>query len=153
MFGVSIVPAGTRLRIITHPTAQAVGYFQPVPPGRGHVRELLKLNGVCGARSSSNSRVFIPWLELATLKLKIQGGTNMGQDTRRVKDEDATGRNLPDADGTVSDEDVNAIADKGEGKTGQDHSLDNYGETFPDHGVGGVQNESDPARSRAHIVD
>jgi len=77
----------------------------------------------------------------------------MGQDARREKDEDMTGRDLPNADGTVSDEDMNAINDAGHGKTGQDHSLDNYGETFPDHGVGGVQNESDPTSDIAHIVD
>jgi len=78
----------------------------------------------------------------------------MGQNARREKDEDATGRDLPDADGMVSDEDVNAIDDHGSGKkTGQDHSLDNYGDTFPDHGVGGIQNESDPTSDIAHIVD
>ena len=77
----------------------------------------------------------------------------MGQDARRKKDEDATGRDLPNADGTVSDEDVNAVTDRGKGKTGQDHSLDNYGETFPDDGVGSVQNESDPTSDIAHIVD
>ena len=77
----------------------------------------------------------------------------MGQDAVRRKDEELTGRDLPNADGTVSDEDVNAIADKAKGKTGQDHSLDNYGETFPDDGVGGVQNESDPTSDIAHIVD
>ncbi|HUR99366.1 MAG TPA: hypothetical protein VMZ26_14975 [Pyrinomonadaceae bacterium] len=77
----------------------------------------------------------------------------MGQESRRIKDEDATGRDLPGGDGTVSDEDVNAIDDKGGRKTGQDHSLDNYGETFPDHGVGAVQNESDPTSDIAHIVD
>jgi hypothetical protein len=77
----------------------------------------------------------------------------MGQDARPKKDEELTGTDLPNADGTVSDEDVNAISDQGRGPTGQDHSLDNYGETFPDDGVGGVQNESDPTSDAAHIVD
>ena len=77
----------------------------------------------------------------------------MGQNAARRKDEELTGRDLPNADGFVSDEDVNAIDDKGRGKTGQDHSLDNYGETFPDHGVGSVQNEHDPTSDIAHIVD
>ena len=77
----------------------------------------------------------------------------MGQDARLKKDEELTGTDLPNADGTVSDEDVNAIGDKGRGKTGQDRSLDNYGETFPDDGVGGVQDESDPTTDIAHIVD
>ena len=77
----------------------------------------------------------------------------MGQDAVKRKDEELTGKDLPNADGTVSDEDVNAIANEGKGKTGQDHSLDNYGDTFPDGGVGGVQNESDPTSDIAHIVD
>ena len=77
----------------------------------------------------------------------------MGQNAIREKDEDATGRDLPNADGMVSDEDVNAIDDDGRGKTGQDHSLDDHGEMFPDHGVGNVQNESDPTSDIAHIVD
>lgn len=77
----------------------------------------------------------------------------MGQDVRRQKDEELTGTDLPNADGTVSDEDVDAIDDRGRGKGGQDHSLDNYGDTFPEGGVGGVQNESDPTTDIAHIVD
>jgi len=78
----------------------------------------------------------------------------MGQGQQRRKDEDATGRDLPNADGQVSTEDVNAIDDKGRGKkTGQDHSLENYGETMPDSGVGAVQNESDRGRSMASIDD
>ena len=77
----------------------------------------------------------------------------MGQETTRKKDEEATGRDLPNADGGVSDEDVNAIDDQGTGKTGQDHSLDDYGDTFPDDGVGGIQNESDSTSDIAHIVD
>ena len=73
----------------------------------------------------------------------------------RKKDESATGRDLPDADGTVSDEDVDAIGQKDrEGKpTGQDHSTENYGDTFPDHGVGAVQNENDPTSDVARIDD
>ena len=78
----------------------------------------------------------------------------MGQNPQRRKDEEATGRDLPNADGMVSDEDVAAIDDKGTGKkTGQDHSLDNYGETMPDEGVGAVQNEFDRGRSAANISD
>ena len=76
----------------------------------------------------------------------------MGQ-PRPKKDEELTGKDLPNADGTVSDEDVNAIGDKGRGKTGQDHSLDNYGDTTPDDGVGGVQDSSDTTTDIAHIVD
>ena len=78
----------------------------------------------------------------------------MGQTPQRKKDESATGRDLPNADGQVSTEDVSAIKDDGKGKkTGQDHSLDNYGETMPDSGVGAVQNESDRGRSMASIDD
>jgi hypothetical protein len=77
----------------------------------------------------------------------------MGQDARRQKDEELTGRDLPNADGIVSDEDVNAIDDEGRGKTGQDHSLDNYEETLPDGGVGAVQDGSDTTNDVAHIVD
>lgn len=75
----------------------------------------------------------------------------MGQET---KDTIETGRNLPNADGNVSDEDVNAITDDGSGKpTGQDHSLENYGESMPDSGVGAVQNSSDTTSDIAHIED
>ena len=56
------------------------------------------------------------------------------------KNTTATGRNLPDSDGMVSDEDVNAIDDDGTGKpTGQDHSLEDYEKTMPTSGVGAVQ--------------
>jgi hypothetical protein len=75
----------------------------------------------------------------------------MGQET---KDTIETGRNLPDADGNVSDEDVNAIDDDGSDKpTGQDHSLENYGESMPDSGVGAVQNANDTTSDIAHIDD
>lgn len=77
----------------------------------------------------------------------------MGQDAVKRKDEELTGRNLPNADGAVSDEDVKAIDDRGEGRTGQDHSLDNYGRAAPDEGVGAVQNANDTTSDIAHIVD
>ena len=77
----------------------------------------------------------------------------MGQDPRRKKDEEATGRDLPNADGMVSDEDVSAITDRGKGKTGQDHSLDNLDNRMPNEGVGAVQDSSDTTSDRAHIVD
>lgn len=74
----------------------------------------------------------------------------MGQETLRKKDEDATGRDLPNGDGTVSDEDVNAITDDGSGKkTGQDHSTDNHEQTMPTGGVGSVQNSSDTTTDMA----
>ena len=78
----------------------------------------------------------------------------MGQGQQRKKDEEATGRDLPNADGQVATEDVNAFDDKGRGKkTGQDHSLDNYGETMPDTGVGAVQDNSDRTSDVARIRD
>ena len=77
----------------------------------------------------------------------------MGQDARRKKDEELTGRDLPNADGVVSDEDVNAIDNEGRGKTGQDHSLDNHEDTLPDGGVGAVQDASDTTSDIAHTVD
>jgi hypothetical protein len=78
----------------------------------------------------------------------------MGQEPQRRKDEDATGRDRPNADGQVSTEDVNAINDKGSGKeTGQDHSLDNYGETMPDDGVAAVQKRFDTTSGVARVED
>ena len=73
----------------------------------------------------------------------------MGQDVQRRKDEELTGRDLPNADGMVSDEDVNAIHDKGNGKTGQDHSMDR--DSIVDGGVGGVQDSSDTTSDIASI--
>ena len=68
----------------------------------------------------------------------------MGQEPLRKKDESATGRDLPNAEGQVSDEDLNSINETGKGKkTGQDHSTENYYETGPDEGVGSVQDRSD----------
>ena len=63
-----------------------------------------------------------------------------------------TGHDLPNADGQVSDEDVAAIdGPDGRIKGGKDHSLENYGETMPDHGVGGVQDHSDTGSDIARI--
>jgi hypothetical protein len=61
------------------------------------------------------------------------------ENTQLKKDEELTGRNLPDGDGTVSDEDVHAIDGKSDKPTGQDHSTENYGETMPTEGVGAIQ--------------
>ncbi len=67
-----------------------------------------------------------------------------------------TGRNAPDGDGTVSDEDMKALEGgvnaKG-GPTGQDHSTENYGESEPTGGVGGVQDYSDTTSDIARIED
>jgi hypothetical protein len=80
------------------------------------------------------------------------------RDVFNTADEDLdSGRNLPDGDGTVSDEDVQAVARGGvnnkKGKTGQDHSLENYEDSEPDGGVGGVQDYSDTSSDIARIKD
>ncbi|MCY7377140.1 MAG: hypothetical protein LH472_14365 [Pyrinomonadaceae bacterium] len=72
----------------------------------------------------------------------------------REKDTTATGRDIPGGDGTVSDEDFNAIDDDGAGKkTGQDHSTENREDMMPTSGVGAIQNSSDTASDIAHIKD
>jgi hypothetical protein len=73
----------------------------------------------------------------------------MGQET---KDTIETGSNLPDSDGTVSDEDVNAISgDGGDKPTGQDHSTEDHEKTIPTEGVGGIQDSSDTTSDVARI--
>ncbi|MEP6900819.1 MAG: hypothetical protein ABJA66_03655 [Actinomycetota bacterium] len=68
-----------------------------------------------------------------------------------------TGRNLPDGDGTVADEQLKAVERGGvnakKGKTGQDHSLENYEDSEPTEGVGSIQNYSDTGSDIAHIED
>ncbi len=74
--------------------------------------------------------------------------------TTGKKGEELTGSDVPGGDGTVSDEDVNAISDDGGDKpTGQDHSLEDYEKTMPTDGVGGVQDQSDTMSDIAHIED
>ena len=73
---------------------------------------------------------------------------------RPEHDGNQTGRNLPDGDGDVGDEQVNAIegglADR---PTGQDHSTEGHERTEPTGGVGGAQDDSQPTKSRAAIDD
>lgn len=70
------------------------------------------------------------------------------------KNTTATGRDLPDGDGTISDEDVNAIDDDRSGKPiGQDHSLENYEDSMPTGGVGAIQNSSDTSTDIVHFAD
>jgi hypothetical protein len=74
------------------------------------------------------------------------------ENRRNEKDTIKTGSDLPNADGNVSDEDVNKITEDGSDKpTGQDHSTENYGETMPRDGVGAIQNHSDTESDVAHI--
>jgi len=77
-------------------------------------------------------------------------------DTYRTDEKETidTGSNLPHGDGTVSDEDVNAIDDQGEGKPiGQDHSTENREDSMPTSGVGAIQNSSDTTSDIARIAD
>lgn len=70
------------------------------------------------------------------------------------KDTTLTGSNKAHGDGTVSDEDVKAIDDQGEGKPiGQDHSLENYEDSMPTGGVGAIQNSNDTTSDVARIAD
>ncbi len=62
------------------------------------------------------------------------------------------GSDLPNGDGGVGDEQVNAIDDDGTGKkTGQDHSTDTQDRAEPTDGVGGVQDSSDTMSDVARI--
>ncbi|MGC2238474.1 MAG: hypothetical protein WA584_20130 [Pyrinomonadaceae bacterium] len=77
----------------------------------------------------------------------------MAQETQEREDEQ-TGSDIPGGDGTISDEDVNAIDDDGSGKaTGQDHSTENRENQMPDSGVGAVQDSSDTGSDAARIDD
>ena len=78
------------------------------------------------------------------------------EDTYRTdrKETIDTGTNLPHGDGTVSDEDVNAIDDDGSGKPiGQDHSMENRENMMPTSGVGAIQNSNDTTSDVARIAD
>jgi hypothetical protein len=70
----------------------------------------------------------------------------------RKKDESATGRDIPGGDGTVGDEQVNAISEKGTDKpTGQDHSTQRHETQDPTSGVGAVQRSSDTTSDNVHL--
>jgi hypothetical protein len=84
-----------------------------------------------------------------------QSETNLERErtSERKKDESATGRDIPGGDGTVGDEQVDAIGGRHINRTtGQDHSTDHPETSDPDHGVGEFQDreniESDIARIR-----
>ncbi len=66
-----------------------------------------------------------------------------------------TGSNEAHGDGTVSDEDVNAIdPNHDDGKPiGQDHSLENYEDSEPRDGVGAIQSGTLIKENVAHIKD
>ena len=78
----------------------------------------------------------------------------MQQQENRKHDDLQTGHDLPNSDGTVSDEDVKIIGGPDKRPTGgKDHSLDNYADKIPDDGVGGVQRRSDTTTDIADISD
>ena len=91
--------------------------------------------------------------------MQQSSNNNDQQATPRQREEDERyGRDIPGGTGDVSDEDINAISnDAGGGDdnrpTGQDHSTENYGDSFPDHGVGAVQNANDTTSDIARIDD
>jgi hypothetical protein len=77
-------------------------------------------------------------------------------DTYRTdgKDTTETGSDIPGGDGTVSDEDVNAISGGKKGaKTGQDHSIENRENMMPTSGVGAIQDSSDTSTDIYHGGD
>lgn len=66
----------------------------------------------------------------------------------------ATGTDLPDADGSVSDEDVQAIEGENEDRpTGQDHSTEHHERQAPTSGVGAIQDQSDTLSDIARIEE
>ena len=65
-----------------------------------------------------------------------------------------TGQQEPRGNGFVSDEDIQEISEENEDVLiGQDHSLDNYGESEPTGGVGAVQDHSDTTSGIARIKE
>jgi hypothetical protein len=79
-------------------------------------------------------------------------GTTPTEDERNRR----SGRDIPGGDGSVSDEDVNAISDDHRlprRKTGQDHSTEDHEKEAPTEGIGAVQNSSDTSSDLAHIED
>ena len=74
------------------------------------------------------------------------------QTHERRKDESATGRDLPDGDGTVGDEQVNAIGgEPSDRPIGQDRSTEHHETTDPDHGVGAIQDSSDTTSDNVRL--
>ncbi len=76
------------------------------------------------------------------------------ENTQPKKDEELTGRDLPNADGTVSDEDVQAITGENDDRPiGQDHSTDRSGEEMSESGIGAIQDNNDRTSDLARIND
>lgn len=72
----------------------------------------------------------------------------------REKDATASGRDLPNTDGTVSDEDMQAIKGENDDRpTGQDHSTEEHEQQAPTEGVGAIQDNSLIKENVAHIEE
>ena len=80
--------------------------------------------------------------------------TNIGQRARAERNESATGRDLPDGDANVGDEQVEAISNDHRDKPrGLDHSTEHPQVTDPDHVVGEFQDREDATSDTARIRD
>lgn len=76
------------------------------------------------------------------------------ENTEREKDEELTGRDLPDGDGTIGDEQLQAVKGENDNKpTGQDHSTEEHRKTEPEEGVGAIQDQNDTTSDIARIKD
>jgi hypothetical protein len=76
------------------------------------------------------------------------------ENTERKKDEELTGRDLPDGDGTISDEQIQAVTGENDDRpTGQDHSTENRENKMPASGVGAIQDDNDMTSDVARIED
>jgi hypothetical protein len=75
-------------------------------------------------------------------------------DPETLRTDHETGQQEPRGSGFVSDEDIQDITeDNADAPIGQDHSLDNYGDSEPTEGVGAVQNHSVTTSDIARIDD
>ncbi len=71
-----------------------------------------------------------------------------------AKNTTATGSDIPGGDGTISDEDVQAITGANDDRpTGQDHSTEDHEKEMPRDGVGAIQDSSLIKEDVAHIED
>ena len=76
------------------------------------------------------------------------------ENTENKNDEELTGRDLPTGDGTVSDEDMQAITGENDDRpTGQDHSTDHHERQAPTDGVGAIQSENNTTSDIARIEE
>lgn len=79
----------------------------------------------------------------------------MQEENKSRTDDAILGSDLPNSDGTVSDEDVQAINNENENSAegGQDHSTEDHEETMPEEGVGAIQDRENTMSDIAHIEE